>query len=129
MVCCAVIFSGCSKKQQTTYYTTTTYEFANSDNAVAVKAILGTIDNYWDGEYTFNGDDIITTDMHAGAKYLKSAAAILFHQDDIISYFNENDCFYYNLYRSGDNELLGSQKYYRDGNDINVEVIKEIEVE
>ncbi|MCR4964457.1 MAG: hypothetical protein K6A41_02245 [Bacteroidales bacterium] len=113
LICCAMIFTGCNRAQQT-YYTTTEFSFSNSENVTSVKAVLGTINLYWNGDYTFNGNDEAYTDLKAAAKYGESIIAILAHGNEIKTYMSGDDYFVYNLYRKSDNQLLESTKFFLD---------------
>ena len=115
IVCCAMIFSSCNRDQHT-YYTTTTYEFANHDNEVSTKAVLGTINLYWNGDYAFTGNDQSYTDLRAEAKYLEAVAAIIVHGDEIKVHMADGDKFNYRLYRKSDNVLLDDTQFYLDEN-------------
>ena len=112
IVCCAVIFSSCNRDQHS-YYTTTVFNFAHHDDEVSAKAVLGTLNLYWDGEYTFTGNDEAYTDVRAEGKYLQAKVAILAHGNEIKAHMGANDYFYYNLYRK-DNTLLEKTKFYID---------------
>lgn len=113
IVCCAMVFSSCHRDQHT-YYTTTNFEFADHDNEVSAKAVLGTINVYWNGDYTFTGNDEAYTDLRAEAKYLECVAAILLHGNEIKVHMNADDYFNYRLYRKSDNVLLEDTKFYLD---------------
>ncbi|MBR4918435.1 MAG: hypothetical protein IKZ52_04375 [Bacteroidales bacterium] len=113
IVCCAMVFSSCHRDQHT-YYTTTNFEFDNHDNEVSAKAVLGTINVYWNGDYTFTGNDEGYTDIRAEAKYLECIAAILLHGNEIKVHMNADDYFNYRLYRKSDNVLLEDTKFYLD---------------
>ncbi len=113
IVCCAMVFSSCHRDQHT-YYTTTNFEFDNHDNEVSAKAVLGTINVYWNGDYTFTGNDEAYTDLRAEAKYLECVAAILLHGNEIKVHMNADDYFNYRLYRKSDNVLLEDTKFYLD---------------
>lgn len=112
IVCCAMVFTSCNRDQHS-YYTTTNFNFANHDNEVSAKAVLGTINLYWDGEYTFTGNDEAYTDVRAEAKYIQAKVAILAHGNELKAHMDANDYFYYNLYRK-DNTLLEKTKFYID---------------
>jgi len=124
MVCCAMVLTSCNKDQHT-YYTTTNYELSSNDNVTSVKAILGTINLYWNGNYTFTGDNEDYTDVLAETKFLESRAAILLHGDELKPYMNDGGCFYYNLYSSDDNELLESVKFYVEDDTFTSEVVED----
>lgn len=113
IVCCAMVFSSCHRDQHT-YYTTTNFEFANHDNEVSAKAVLGTINVYWNGDYTFTGNDEAYTDLRAEGKYLEALAAILLHGNEIKVHMDADDYFNYRLYRKSDNVLLEDTKFYLD---------------
>jgi len=113
IVCCAMVFSSCHRDQHT-YYTTTNFEFANHDNEVSAKAVLGTINVYWNGDYTFTGNDEAYTDLRAEGKYLEALAAILLHGNEIKVHMDADDSFNYRLYRKSDNVLLEDTKFYLD---------------
>ena len=115
IICCAVVFSSCHRDQHT-YYTTTNFEFANHDNEVSAKAVLGTINVYWNGDYTFTGNDEVYTDLRAEAKYLECITAILLHGNEIKVHMDADDYFNYRLYKKDDNTLLEDTKFYIDDN-------------
>lgn len=112
-VCCAMIFSSCNRSQQT-YTTTTEFFMLNPTNTVSVKAVLGTINSYWTGDYTFTGNDVDYTDLKAETKYVTAITAIMLHDDEIEEYMDATDYFLYNLYRKSDMTLLESTKFYVD---------------
>ena len=115
IVCCTMVFSSCHRDQHT-YYTTTNFEFANHDNEVSAKAVLGTINVYWNGDYTFTGNDEVYTDLRAEAKYLECITAILLHGNEIKVHMDADDYFNYRLYKKDDNTLLEDTKFYIDDN-------------
>ena len=115
IVCCPMVFSSCHRDQHT-YYTTTNFEFANHDNEVSAKAVLGTINVYWNGDYTFTGNDEVYTDLRAEAKYLECITAILLHGNEIKVHMDADDYFNYRLYKKDDNTLLEDTKFYIDDN-------------
>ncbi|MBR5019702.1 MAG: hypothetical protein IKX53_08745 [Bacteroidales bacterium] len=111
IVCCAVVFSSCNRNQQT-YTTSTEYMFAVPTNIISAKAIVNTINLYWDGDYVFTGNDVNYTDVKAKAKYISAVGAILARGGDIKVYMEDSDFFVYNLYRKADMALLVSTKFY-----------------
>ena len=127
IVCCAMIFTSCNRDQHS-YYTTTNFEFANNDDVIGAKAVLGTINLYWDGEYTFTGNDEGYTDVKAKTKYVESKVAILAHGNEIKVHMGANDYFYYCLYRK-DNTLLEKTKFYidEDGDFASVDEVDNVE--
>ena len=114
MACAAIAFASCNRSQHT-YTATTNYHLLNPADQISVKAVLGTINSYWDGDYTFTGNDEGYTDLKAEAKYAAATAAILLHGDEIKEYLRKTDYFLYNLYRESDKALLESTKFYVDG--------------
>ena len=115
IVCCAMVFTSCNRGQHA-YYTSTDFEFASNDNVIRTEAVLGTINLYWNSEFTFNGDNVSYTDVKAKAKYVESRSAIILHGNELKANMEANDCFYYRLYRKEDNVLLESTKFYLDDN-------------
>ncbi len=113
IVCCAVVFSSCNRNQHA-YYTTTNFTFADETNVIRVEAVMGTINLYWNGDYTFTGNDEGYTDVKAKTKYLESKVAISAHGNEIKEHMGADDYFYYKLYRKDGNVLLESTKYYLD---------------
>ncbi|MBO4488181.1 MAG: hypothetical protein J5741_00800 [Bacteroidales bacterium] len=130
LVCCAFVLSSCNRSQQT-YVTTTDYVFLNPTNAISAKAIVNTINLYWDGEYVFTGNDVNYTDVKAKAKYISAVTAILARGGDIKQYMEGEDYFLYNLYRKADNELLVSYKFYveEDGDFASQKLVDNVEEE
>ena len=128
IVCCAVVFSSCNRDQHA-YYTTTNFNFANQDNVIRAEAVLGTINLYWNGEYTFTGNDEGYTDIKAETKYLESIAAIMLHGSEIKEHMDADDYFNYRLYRKGDNALLEDTKFYvdEDGDFASVKIADNVE--
>ena len=123
-----MIFSSCNRDQHT-YYTTVNYSQAeNTESVISIKAVLGTINLFWNGEYTFTGNDEGYTDIKAKTKYLESKAAILAHGSEIKVHMNADDYFYYRLYRK-DNTLLESTKFYldEDGDFASVQEVDNVE--
>ena len=130
IVCCAMVFASCNRDQHT-YYTTTNFSFADNDNVIRAEAVLGTINLYWNGEYTFTGNDEGYTDIKAEGKYLESVAAIMLHGNEIKEHMGANDYFNYRLYRKSDNALLEDTKFYLedDGDFASVKVTDNVEGE
>ncbi|MBR4136171.1 MAG: hypothetical protein IKU03_07180 [Bacteroidales bacterium] len=128
LVCCAFVLSSCNRNQQT-YVTTTDYVFLNPTNAISAKAIVSTINLYWDGEYVFTGNDVNYTDVKAKTKFISAVGAILARGGDIKQYMEGNDYFLYNLYRKSDNELLVSYKFYleEDGDFTSQKIVDVVE--
>ena len=129
IVCCAMVFTSCNRGQHA-YYTTTNFEFSDNDNVIRTEAVLGTINLYWNGEYTFNGDNTGYTDVKAKAKYIESRTAIIAHGNELKANMGADDVFYYKMYRKEDNVLLESTKFYlnADGNfayEIDVDNVEE----
>lgn len=118
IVCCAMVFTSCHRDQHT-YYTTINFSQAeNTESVISIKAVLGTINVYWIGDYTFTGNDEGYTDVKAKAKYLESVAGILLHGSEIKTHMGADDYFNYKLFRKSDNVLLEDTKFYlnTDGN-------------
>ena len=109
-----MVFASCNRNQQT-YTTTTEYFLLSPTDVISAKAVMGTINNYWNGDYTFTGNDVNYTDVKAKTKYLGSVAAILLHGGELKEYMPaETDFITYNMYRKSDNALLVSTKFYVD---------------
>jgi hypothetical protein len=118
IVCCAMVFSSCHRDQHT-YYTTLSFSQAdNTESVISIKAVLGTINVFWNGEYTFTGNDEGYTDVKAKAKYVESKVGILAHGGEIKEHMAADDYFYYRLYRKSDNALLEATKFYLDADGI-----------
>ena len=129
IVCCAIVFSSCHRDQHT-YYTTVNYSQPdNTESVISIKAVLGTINLFWNGDYTFTGNDEGYTDIKAEAKYLESIAAIMLHGSDIKVHMGPDDFFNYRLYRSSDNVMLEDTKFYldEDGDFASVKVADNVE--
>ncbi|MCR4680215.1 MAG: hypothetical protein K5636_01210 [Bacteroidales bacterium] len=98
-VCLAMVFSSCNRGQQT-YKTTMDYVFINPADGISTKAIVESINSYWLGDFTFNGDNADYTDVKALTKYDAAIAAIMLRNGDLKGYFSDTDCMIYNLYRT-----------------------------
>lgn len=131
IVCCAMVFASCNRDQHT-YYTTVTYsQPTSSESVISIKAVLGTINLFWNGDYTFTGNDEGYTDIKAETKYLESVAAIVLHGNEIKVHMGADDYFNYRLYRKSDNVLLEDTKFYLedDGGFASVKLTDNVEGE
>ncbi|MBQ3751640.1 MAG: hypothetical protein II865_10120 [Bacteroidales bacterium] len=116
IVCCAMVFSSCNRDQHT-YYTSVSYSQAeNTESVISIKAVLGTINLFWNGDYTFTGNDEGYTDLKAQTKFVESKLAILAHGNEIKTHMAADDYFYYRMYRKDGNVLLEATKFYLDAN-------------
>jgi len=114
-VCIALVFAGCSKEQHA-YNASMEYHFANHDDEVAVKAVLGSLSTYWEGDYTWNGT-IDWTDVQAETRYsMESVLTIVANFDSKLKqYFHDDDYMLYTLKRKEDNKILWQYKFTKDG--------------
>lgn len=111
-----MVFSSCNRDQHT-YYTSVSYSQAeNTESVISIKAVLGTINLFWNGDYTFTGNDEGYTDLKAQTKFVESKLAILAHGNEIKTHMAADDYFYYRMYRKDGNVLLESTKFYLDAN-------------
>lgn len=115
-VCMAFVFSGCHREQHTYKASVTEYSFADHDNEVALKAVLGNLSSFWDGDYTWKGD-VVFTDLKADARFtLESNLAISTSFDKKLrKYFDVDDYFIYTLMRVEDSTILHQYKYTING--------------
>ena len=124
-VCMALVFSGCHREQHTYTAAVTEYHFANHDNEVSVKAVLNSLSNFWEGDYTWKGNNLDWADVQADARFtLESYAAITLNFDKMAQYFEEGDYFIYTLTRKDDNTKLHEYKFTKDGGEEIYDVIK-----
>lgn len=119
-VCIALVFTGC-KREQHAYNASMEYHFTQHDNEVAVKAVLGSISGYWEGDFTWNGD-IEWTDIQAETRFgLESTVLIVANYDKIKQYFEDGDYMTYTLKRKADNKIIHQYKFTKNGNE---EIVK-----
>jgi len=120
-VCIALVFTGCNKEQHA-YNASMEYHFANHDDEVAVKAVLGTMSSYWEGDYTWNGT-IDWADVQAETRYsMESILSIVANFDSKLKqYFHEGDYMTYTLKRKDDNKILWQYKFTQNGEE---EIVK-----
>lgn len=114
-VCCAIVFSGCSRQQENYNAKVTDYHFANPENVISVKAILGTVKSMWEGDFYYKGEKQNICDTKANLKYRAAVAAILLHSSELKPYFeDENDYFIYTMTRTtdGENNVLVQVKFF-----------------
>ena len=125
-VCMAFVLSGCHREQHTYKASVTEYHFANHDNEVAVKAVLGTLSAFWEGDYTWRGD-VNFTDLKADTRFtLEANLAISTNfNNKLAEYFEEGDYFIYTLKRNEDNVILHQYKYTKDGGEELLDLIDE----
>lgn len=118
-VCMALVFSGCHREQHTYNASVTEYHFAQHDNEVAVKAVLGTMSSFWEGDYTWKGS-VDVTDVKADARFaLESYLALTTNfEKKLMEYFEEGDYFTYTLKRKEDNTILRQYKFTKDGGEL-----------
>lgn len=114
-VCIALVFTGCNKEQHA-YNASMEYHFAQHDDEVAVKAILKSMNNYWEGDYTWNGN-VDWADVQAETRYsMESVLAIVANFDSKLKqYFHDDDYMLYTLKRKEDNKVLWQYKFTKDG--------------
>lgn len=115
-VCMALVFTGCHREQHTYNASVTEYHFAHHDNEVAVKAVLGTLSSFWEGDYTWRGSTDVT-DVKADARFtLEAYLAITTNfEKKLMEYFEEGDYFIYTLKRTEDNTILRQYRFTKDG--------------
>lgn len=115
-VCMALVFTGCHREQHTYNASVTEYHFAHHDNEVAVKAVLGTLSSFWEGDYTWKGS-VDVTDVKADARFTLEAYLSLTtnFEKKLMEYFEEGDYFIYTLKRTEDNTILHQYKFTKDG--------------
>ena len=125
-VCMALVFSACHREQHTYNASVTEYHFANHDNEVSVKAVLGSLSSFWDGDYTWRGE-VGFTDVKADARFtLESNLAISTNFDNkLVQYFEEGDYFIYSLKRNEDNTIIHQYKYTKDGGEEILDLVSE----
>lgn len=114
-VCCAMVFSGCSRQQENYNAQVSEYHFANSDNVISVKAILGTVKSMWEGDFYYKGEKQGACDIKANVKFRAAVAAILLHTSELKPYFaDEEDYFVYTMRRTtdGENTILVQVKFF-----------------
>lgn len=124
-VCMALVVTGCHREQHTYNASVTEYNFANHDNEVAVKAVLNSLSNFWNGDYTWKGE-LDWADVKADARFvLESNLAISVNFDSkLAQYFEEGDYFIYTLKRVDDNTILHQIKYTKDGDEDILDIVK-----
>ena len=129
IACCAMLFSSCHRDQHT-YYTTINYSKSEDHvDVISIKAVLGTINVLWNGDYTFTGNDEGYTDVKAKAKYLESVAGIMLHGNEIKVHMGADDYFNYKLFRKSDNVLLEDTKFFleEDGDFASAKIADNVE--
>ena len=91
---------------------------------MAVKAVLGTLSSFWEGDYTWRGD-VSFTDLKADARFtLEANLAISTNfNNKLAQYFEEGDYFIYTLKRNEDNTILHQYKYTKDGGEEILDVV------
>lgn len=114
IVCLAMVLTSCHKPQEFYNASITESHFASNDNENSVNAILGTITNYWNGDYAFSGMTADMSDFKAINRYEESSLAILFHSQELEPYFEEGDYFIYTLKRTtgGEEVVLLQTKFF-----------------
>ena len=124
-VCMALVFSSCHRDQHTYNAAVTEYHFANHDNEVSVKAVLNSLSNFWEGDYTWRGD-VDWADVKADARFtLEAVLAINTNFDNkLAQYFEEGDYFIYTLTRKEDKTIIHQYKFTKNGSEELVNVIK-----
>ncbi len=105
VVCCTVLFSGCNKPQET-YNASLTYTFASSSNEASAKAIIGTIYDLWQGDFTYLEMTADTSDPLAVEKFEESLAILMQHANELKPYFSNGDNITYYLHRVTEGEVL-----------------------
>ena len=81
-----------------------------------MKAVLGTMNSFWEGDYTWKGD-VDFTDLKADARFtMESYLALTTNFDKKLQqYFDEDDYFIYTLTRKEDNTIIHQYKFTKDG--------------
>lgn len=117
-VCMALVLSGCHREQHTYNASVTEYHFAQHDNEVALKAVLGTMNSFWEGDYAWKGD-VDFTDLKAEARFtMESYLALTTNfEKKLQKYFDEDDYFIYTLTRTEDNTILHQYKFTKNGDE------------
>jgi hypothetical protein len=107
--------TGCHRQSELYNAAFTEYHFNNSENATSVKAVLGTINSAWEGDYAIKGLDTDVADAKANLKFAESCLAIELKSNKFKQYFQEGDYFVYTLKRVSNGEkLLVTAKFYWD---------------
>ena len=124
-VCMALVFSSCHREQHT-YNAAVTYHFADHDNEVRVDAILKSFSSFWEGDYTWKGNNLAWADAQADIRFTgESVAAITLNfNSKLAEYFEEGDYFIYTLTRKDDNTKLHEYKFTKDGGEETFHIIK-----
>ena len=125
-VCMALVFSGCHRDQHTYNAAVTEYHFANHDNEVSVKAVLNSLSGFWEGDYTWKGNNLAWADTQADLRFTgESVGAITLNfNSKLAEYFGEGDYFIYTLTRKDDNTKLHQYKFTKDGGEEIYDVVK-----
>lgn len=115
IVCCSLVLTSCFRPQEKYVASITEWHFANPENQLGVKAVLGTIHSLWEGEYAYKGLSTDICNIKARTRYAESEAAILLHSSELKPYFEQGDYFVYTLTRITDgNEIIVQLKFYVD---------------
>lgn len=115
IVCCSLVLTSCFRPQEKYVAAITEWHFANSENQIGAKAVLGTIHSLWEGEYAYKGLSTDICNIKARTRYAESEAAILLHSSELEPYFEQGDYFVYTLTRITDgNEMLVQLKFRVD---------------
>ena len=125
-VCMALVFTSCHRDQHTYTAAVTEYHFANYENEVSVKAILKSLSGFWEGDYTWKGNNVTWADAQADTRFtVESVGAITLNFDNkLAEYFGEDDYFIYTLTRKDDNTMLHQYKFTKDGGEVMYTVFK-----
>lgn len=125
-VCMALVFSSCHRDQHTYTAAVTECHFANHDNEVAALAVLRSLSGFWEGDYTWKGNNLTWADTQADLRFTgESVAAITLNfNSKLAEHFEEGDYFIYTLTRKDDNTKLHQYKFTKDGGEEIFDVVK-----
>lgn len=112
IVCCSVILSSCFRPQETYNASISEWHIANNDNLVSIKAVLGTIHSFWDGDYAYKGLTSDMSDLKAEARFLEADAAIILNSNKFEQYMEPGDYFIYTLKRTSGGEFIMIQEKF-----------------
>jgi len=101
-----VLSTGCHRQSELYNADYTEFSFSNPENTTSVKAVLGTINSAWTGNYAIKGLDTEVADAKAGVKFAASETAILLKSNKFAQYFEEGDYFIYTLKRVTNGEVI-----------------------
>ena len=123
-VCIALVFTSGCKREQHAYNASMEYHFAQHDDEVSVRALLGSMSSYWEGDFTWNGN-LDWADIQAYTRFgLESAVAIVANFDKIKPFFHEGDYTIYTLTRKEDGKIISQYKFTQEGEEVIQENLK-----